>query len=82
MPGTDRKRSLASTLKAFQETAARSGPAAMASYTLIGAIILMGGIGYVIDEWQGTAPWGLVTGLIVGMATGFYHLAKTVWPRS
>ena len=53
----------------------------MASYTLLGSIILLGGIGYAIDQWRGTAPWGLVSGLILGMVTGFYQLAKVVFSR-
>lgn len=54
----------------------------MVSYTLIGAIILLGGIGYGIDMWQGTGPWGLFTGLMLGLVVGFYELAKTLWRRS
>lgn len=63
----------------LQEIIRRSGPAATASYTLIGAILLLGGIGYLIDRWQGTSPWFLLAGLMLGMIVGFYELAKTVW---
>lgn len=63
----------------LQETVRRSGPAAAASYTLIGAIILLGGIGYAIDEWRGTDHWFLLGGLLLGLIVGFYDLAKTVW---
>lgn len=59
----------------------RAGPAASASYTLIGAIVLLGGIGYGVDAWRGTAPWGLFIGLMLGLIVGFYELAKTVWGR-
>ena len=59
----------------------RAGPAVAASYTLIGAIILLGGIGYAIDRWRGTSPWFLLAGLVVGLIVGFYELAKAVWPR-
>ena len=51
----------------------------MASYTLIGAIILLGGIGYAIDTWQGTSPCFLFGGLVLGLIVGFYELAKTIW---
>ena len=60
--------------KSLQENVTRAGPAAAASYTLIGAIILLGGIGYAVDSWQGTAPWGLVIGLFLGVVVGFYEL--------
>ena len=38
----------------------------MASYTLVGGIILLGGLGYAIDAWRGSAPWGLLIGLMLG----------------
>jgi len=68
-------------LKALQSTISESAPAAMASYTLIGAIILLGGIGYAIDKWRGTSPWFLFGGLILGLIVGFYELAKTIWRK-
>jgi ATP synthase protein I len=72
---------LSRSVKALQSTVGNAAPAAMASYTLIGAIVLLGGIGYVIDRWRGTSPWGLLIGLVIGLAVGFYELAKTVWHR-
>ena len=71
--------SIARVAQSFQDNVARSGPVAGASYTLVGAIILLGGIGYAIDEWQGTGPWFLVSGLTLGIVVGFYELIKTVW---
>ena len=68
-------------MRYFQDTVRRSGPAASASYTLIGAILLLGGIGYAIDRWQGTPPWFLLGGMILGIVVGFFELAKTVWRR-
>ena len=73
--------SFARSARSLQETVQRSGPAAGASYTLIGAIVLLGGIGYAVDRWQGTGPWGLFAGLMLGIVVGFYELARTVWPR-
>jgi ATP synthase protein I len=65
--------------KAFQETVTRAGPMAAASYALIGAIVLLGGIGYAVDRWQGTSPWFLLVGLLLGIVVGFYELAKVVF---
>ena len=70
---------LARSFRYLQENVRKSGPAAAASYTLIGAIILLGGIGYDIDEWRGTSPWFLLGGLLLGLIVGFYDLAKTVF---
>jgi F0F1-type ATP synthase assembly protein I len=72
---------LARSFRFLQESVRRSGPAAAASYSLIGAILLLGGIGYAIDEWGGTSPWFLLGGLLLGLIVGFYELAKTVWGR-
>lgn len=72
--------SLEKTAKAFQENVTRAGPVASAGYTLIGAIILLGGIGYAVDRWRGTTPWFLLAGLLLGLIVGFYELAKVVWP--
>ena len=69
------------SLKSLQTTISRSGPAATVSYTLIGAIVLLGGIGYALDEWRGTSPWFLFGGLVLGLIVGFYELAKTIWRK-
>ena len=65
--------------KSLQENLTSSGGVAAASYTLVGGIILLGGIGYALDSWQGTSPWFLLTGLILGIAVGFWELVKTVF---
>jgi F0F1-type ATP synthase assembly protein I len=71
----------ARSAKSLQDNATQAGPAASASYTLIGAILLLGGIGYAVDSWQGTAPWGLFVGLMLGIVVGFYELARTIWHK-
>jgi F0F1-type ATP synthase assembly protein I len=71
----------ARALKSLQENLRRAGPAAAASYTLIGAILLLGGVGYALDRWMGTDPWLLVAGLLAGVVVGLYELGKTVWRR-
>jgi F0F1-type ATP synthase assembly protein I len=78
-PGDDGARFLQRSLNAFQDNVRRAGPAAAAGYSLIGAIILLGGIGYAVDAWRGTSPWFLLAGLLLGLIVGFYELAKTVW---
>ncbi len=81
MPEDERSRFIQRSLKAFQDNVARAGPAAGASYTLIGAILLLGGIGYAADQWWGTSPWLLLGGLMLGVIVGFYELARAVWRR-
>jgi len=65
--------------RSFQENLTRAGPVALASYALIGAILVLGGIGYAMDSWLGTTPWFLLGGLLLGLVVGFYELAKAVW---
>ena len=81
VPEDERSTPLEQSLEAFQESVRKSGPAAMGSYSLIGAIILMGGIGYAVDQWRGTSPWFLLGGLLLGLIVGFYELAKAVFKR-
>lgn len=78
MPG-EHETHVGKSLRYMQENIRRAGPAATASYTLIGAILLLGGVGWLIDRWQSTSPWFLLAGLLLGIVVGFYELAKTVW---
>ena len=80
MPG-ERESFVAGSLRHLQDNIRRAGPAATASYSLIGAIILLGGSGHLVDRWLGAEPWGLLVGLLAGLVVGFYELAKTVWKR-
>jgi F0F1-type ATP synthase assembly protein I len=81
IPDDDRVQFLARSMRSLQENVRRSGPAAVASYTLIGAIVLLGGLGYVLDQWLGTSPWLFLGGMLFGVVVGFYELAKVVRHR-
>ena len=81
MAKKNRSFSYSRSAKSLQENATNAGSAAGASYTLVGAILVLGGIGYGVDKWQGTSPWGLIIGLALGMIVGFYDLVKTTWRR-
>jgi F0F1-type ATP synthase assembly protein I len=81
MPDSDPEPFLARSLKFLQENLQRSGPAVTAGYTLMGAIMLLGGIGYGLDAWRGTSPAFLVTGLLLGIVVGFVQLAKIMFRK-
>jgi F0F1-type ATP synthase assembly protein I len=83
MPKSDKERpfSYSQAAKSLQDNASRSGNAAAGSYTLIGAIVLLGGLGFGFDKWRGTSPWGVFIGLMLGVIVGFYELIKTTWRR-
>ena len=65
----------------FQKIIKDSGPAASASYSLIGGVLILGLLGYFLDNWLGTKPWLLFIGLMLALFSGFYQLAKTVWRK-
>jgi F0F1-type ATP synthase assembly protein I len=81
MPESEQGLFIARTLKYLQENLRRAGPAAAAGYTLMGAIALLGGIGYALDAWRGTSPWFLLAGLLLGVVVGFVELAKIVFRK-
>lgn len=65
---------LKQTEKAESRPATPPGDAArgaidFASASAVGCIL-----GYGLDYWQGTSPWGLIIGLFVGVAAGFKML--------
>jgi len=81
MPDEDKGSFLARSLRSMQDNLRKAGPAAAAGYTLIGAILLLGAIGYALDVWRGTSPWFLIAGLLLGLIVGFFELAKTIWSK-
>lgn len=81
MPEPDRTSALSRALKALQTNMTAAGPAIGASYALVGAIILFGGLGYALDARYGTSPAFVVTGLVLGVVIGLYQLAKMLWRR-
>jgi ATP synthase protein I len=81
MAQKDSRFSFARSVQVFQENVSRAGPAATASYSLIGAIVVLGGLGYAVDRWLGSAPWGAFIGLMLGLVAGFYELVKAARSR-
>jgi F0F1-type ATP synthase assembly protein I len=81
MPKDEPDSFISRSTRSFQENVEKSGSAAGASYTLIGALVLLGGLGYAADRWWGTRPWLLLAGLLLGLIVGFYELARTIWHR-
>jgi F0F1-type ATP synthase assembly protein I len=75
----NRESFLARSVQSLQGNVRTAQPAALASYTLIGAIIVLGGLGFALDRWLGTTPWLLLGGLLLGLIVGFYELAKAVF---
>ena len=70
---------LGRSLEYFQNIVKESGPASSASYTLLASVLIFTLLGWYIDSLRGTKPLGILVGLGIGLISGFYHLAKTIW---
>jgi len=35
-------------------------------------------VGYLIDRWLGSSPWGVLIGMMLGLIGGFYNFIKEV----
>jgi F0F1-type ATP synthase assembly protein I len=67
--------------ESLQQNLDRQESVIFASYGVIGAILLLGGLGYVLDRWLGTLPWFLLAGVAVGLCVAFYSLMTAVRHR-
>jgi F0F1-type ATP synthase assembly protein I len=48
------------------------------SYGIVGAVLLLGALGFVLDRTLDTTPWLMLAGLFGGLAIGFYGLRKYI----
>jgi F0F1-type ATP synthase assembly protein I len=46
--------------------------------TFVLAVVLGAGLGYLIDRWFGTSPWGFLVCFFLGMAAGVRAVMRTV----
>jgi F0F1-type ATP synthase assembly protein I len=60
--------------ESLQANLDRGKPVIFASYGIVGAILLFGGLGYVMDKWLRTAPWFFLAGIVVGLCMASYAL--------
>jgi F0F1-type ATP synthase assembly protein I len=67
--------------KSLQENLDRGEPVIFASYSIVGAILLLGGAGYLVDRWLDTLPWFSLAGVSVGLLVAFYALIAAVRRR-
>ncbi len=67
-----------------KEDKAKSGPsdssdwgaAVKISSEFIGGILVGAGIGYLLDSFAGTAPWGMIVFLMLGFAAGILNVLR------
>ncbi len=78
-PKIDRSESLfqsSAEPESFAETARKSGLAYAAAITLFGSIVFMLIVGWFADLLLGSSPWGIVGGIILGAAIGFFQFFR------
>lgn len=66
----------ASEPESFAETARKSGLAYAAAITLFGSVVFMLIIGWFADLLLGSSPWGIVGGIVLGAAIGFFQFFR------
>jgi F0F1-type ATP synthase assembly protein I len=47
-----------------------------AAFVLPAAVLLAGGLGYILDRRLGTMPWLTLAGVMLGMAAGFVEILR------
>ena len=60
-----------------EEINRKSGLAYAAAFSLFAAVVAGLIVGWLLDRWLGTGPWLLVTGIVLGMAAGFYEFIRS-----
>ena len=60
--------------RSLQAELSAGAPGILASYGLIGAVLVFGGLGYLLDHYLDTTPWFVLIGLLLGICIGFYSL--------
>jgi ATP synthase protein I len=46
------------------------------SSELVGAVLLGGAIGWLLDRWLGISPWGMIVFLLLGFAAGVLNVMR------
>ena len=58
------------------ETARKTGLALSAGITLFGSVLVMLVVGYLVDRFFNSSPYGLVGGIILGSILGFIQFFR------
>lgn len=78
----DTRHAIADANESMQQNLNSNEPTIFAAYGLIGAMLLFGVAGYLLDRWLNSSPWLLLSGLAAGLAVGFFGLLNAVRGRS
>jgi ATP synthase protein I len=64
------------TNKNDQDETRKAGIAYAAGIALFAAVVTFCAAGWVVDKWFGSAPWGLIIGIVLGSAAGLYEFVR------
>ena len=67
--------------KTVRDMTLQAGLAMELPITLLGAILLAGFLGYLLDRWLHTAPWLMILGGAFGFATSIFEIVRRFRPR-
>lgn len=67
--------------KAVGDTMRQSATAMELPFTIVGAIIVPGFLGYLADKWLHTSPWLMILGGALGFVSSLVDIARRYRPR-
>lgn len=62
---------------ARNEGSSETGKAMRAGVDLVAALLVGGFLGYWIDRWLGTQPWGMIIFFFLGFGAGFLNIYRS-----
>ena len=74
----DRREAELSAKRKLEKSSTGYGQAVKLSSEFIAGVLVGGGIGWVADQWLGTAPFGLIVFLLLGFAAGVLNVLRSV----
>ena len=72
---------LSKSEKAIRDVTRQSATAMELPFTIVGAIVLAGFLGYLVDRWLHTWPWMTIVGGAVGFASSLIDIVRRYRPR-
>lgn len=67
--------------KDVRDMTLKSGLAMELPLTILGAILLGGFLGYLLDRWLHSAPWLMILGGGLGFASSIFEIVRRFRPR-
>jgi F0F1-type ATP synthase assembly protein I len=72
---------LSKSEKVVRDMTKQSALAMELPFTIVGAILLAGFLGYLSDKWLHTSPWLMIVGGALGFASSLIDIARRYRPR-